>query len=199
VHVIRGLAAYERGDYAVAMRDLTGALDSRAPATSLGGAIALAQQLGYKLHETVALVDPEGYEGSYRAYKSVELISRHFGEAFAIEADGNLAESALTTGRFDEALRLARSVAARAELLPESAGTVVPMRIVEAAALALKGDEAQATKVLESLQAQKSAANLTWQYDGTVHYLISRRLSPQVRHLLLAAIRRATNPTAASE
>jgi hypothetical protein len=199
VYAIRGLAAYERGDYPAAMRDLNGALDSRAPATSLGGAIALAQQLGYRLHETTALMDPQGFELSYRAYKSVELISRHFGEAFAIEADGNLAEAALTSGRFDEALTLARSVAQRAAQLPESAGTVVPMRIVEAAALALKGDETQAKKVLANLQAQKLAPNPTWRYDGTLHYLASTRMSQDMRHQLLAAIRRATNPTAASQ
>jgi HEAT repeat protein len=197
-YTIRGLAAYERRDYAAAMHDLTGAMESRAPVTQLGGAISLAQQLGYTLHETVALVDPAAYELSYRAYKSIELISRHFGEAFAIDADGNLAESALTSGRFDEALRLARTVAGRAGRRPESEPVVVPMRIVEASALALQGNEEGAKTVLASLEQYTGPPNPTWQYDGTVHYLNDARLAPGVRHALLVAIRRAVNPTAVS-
>ena len=135
---------------------------------------------------------------SYSALKTIEPISQNFGDESAIDIGANLAESALTSGHFDEALQLSRNVAQRAARRPEWAGTIVPMRIVEAAALALKGDTPGASKALENLRGQKTPRGATWRYDGTVHYLNSAPLSPEMRRSLLAEIRRATGVPGAS-
>ena len=72
------------------------------------------------------------------------------------------------------------------------------MGIVEAAALALKGDTPGASRALEKLRGQKTSPGATWRFDGTVHYLKSAPLSPEMRRSLLAEIRRATGASGAS-
>lgn len=197
VYALRGLGAYEREDYDAAMADLTSALASGATAANLGSAIGLAQQLGYRSHETVALRDPKAYQTAYRAYKSIEPYNGQFGEAFAIEADANLAESALTSRRPEEALRLARHVAQRAAYSPDFTGKIVPMWIVEAAALAVQGHETQAKKALQTMRGQKTASSPTWRYDGLKNYLDTAPMSDDMRNMLLAEIRRVSTPDGA--
>ena len=59
VHAMRGLIALERDDYAAAAQDLTAAVGSGAAPAKLADAVALAQRLGFRLHEVVALQDPQ--------------------------------------------------------------------------------------------------------------------------------------------
>lgn len=186
-YTMRGLASLNAGDYVQAAHDLFSALHSDADSAVLNGAVALAQQLGFELHETAALTDPRAYQKAYDVFaRALQFRARIESPADITSMEANLAEAALTIGRFDEAHTLASDVARRLADRDVEQDTVLNMKFIAYAALVLAGDNAGAaqehTALLEYMKKLPADFKNEWVYTGTRRYIESAPHS--MRHQL---------------
>ena len=163
VHLRRGLVRLRDAElnpqssaHLSAASDLSAALNSGADADSLQEASSYGLRLGFLLHEMIALRDPDAFEESYKVYASVASISRKASNDLGIRVDADLAEAALTVGRYDEAYQRAKQVITElegkeSELLKN---TSLNARFVAFAALLLKKDDVAARRASEELYAE---------------------------------------------
>jgi HEAT repeats/PBS lyase HEAT-like repeat len=207
VHLRRGLVALRRAElnpasdaYLSAAADLSAALSGGADEKSLQEAASYGLRLGFLLHETIALRDPDAFEESYRIFSSVAPLSRKVSDDMGVRVAADLAEAALTAGRYDEAYIGARLVIQELEARPSATltNTALNMKLVALAALLLKKDHDGATRMLAALQADYDARPKgfvnEWEYSGTLHYLNGPNIPPQIRRTLRATIDRIMTP-----
>ena len=172
-YTLSGFAALRKEDYARAFTDLTSALQSGAETGSLLETLTLAQQLGFELHETVALNDPQAFESSYEAFKSAEPLSQRV-PGVTLQFAADLAEAALTSGRYDEAYSRAQDAIDKARL-QQRADTALNMQMISYAALILKRDSAGAKARLDDLRAALESLPPdfinNWVWTGTKRYI----------------------------
>jgi tetratricopeptide (TPR) repeat protein len=128
------------------------------------------QQLAYLYHETVSQKDPTGYARAYRVNRRLLEEARDPAERSASEA--NFVECNLTTGRYREAVKLAREAAASKGISPDRA---IAMRLIAYAALAADREYGEAAQELNQLEraigALPAGSETGWVFDGTLHYI----------------------------
>jgi hypothetical protein len=203
VHLRRGLvalAAAERDPTSPAREsatnDLLAALRASEDPVNMRDAADYGLRLGYLLHETVALRDPEAFEESYHVFVAVSGVAWAISREQGLRVDANKAEAALTIGRFNEAQQIAREVIRDLERQPIDAlrGTALNMRLVLYAALLLRND-AEAPRVAAEMFKEYEALAAagftnTWEYAGTEKYLASSNIPAASRRAIRDAISR---------
>jgi tetratricopeptide (TPR) repeat protein len=176
-HRLRSLTELKEGKYELASTDLSRALESGAEQRIIDDALDSAQQMGYDLHEQVALTDVAGFMHSYRMFSTARLHSRNMSNESMLLLEANLADASLTVGRYDEASTLSRSVVERASSLGHASlrSTILNAKFLDFAALTLKGDAAAAAGARQDLLADYESLPAgfinDWSYAGTLRYL----------------------------
>ena len=122
VHLRRGLVALANAEREplspareAATSDLLASLRASEDPAYVRDAVDYGLRLGYLLHETVALRDPEAFEESYYVFVAVSRLAWKISREQGLRVDANKAEAALTIGRFNEAQEIARGVIADLE------------------------------------------------------------------------------------
>jgi hypothetical protein len=203
VHLRRGLvalAAAEREPMSpareTATNDLLAAVRASDDPANVRDAADYGLRLGYLLHETVALRDPEAFEESYYVFVAVAPVAWTISREQGLRVDANKAEAALTVGRFNEAQQIARDVITDLERQPIQAlhGTTLNMRLVLYAALLLRNDPeapSVAKRMFEDAARFFAEGNTnTWEYAGTEKYLASANIPAASRRAIRDAISR---------
>ena len=212
VHLRRGLVALANAEREplspsreAATSDLLAALKASEDPTYVRDAVDYSLRLGFLLHETVALRDPEAFEESYHVFVAVSRLAWRISREQGLRVDANKAEAALTIGRFTEAQAIARGVIADLEqemqnpalddqMRQSKRATALNMRLILYAALLLRGDpQAQgvaADMFAESERLAKAGHQNTWEYAGTEKYLASSTIPPPARRAIRDAIAR---------
>jgi hypothetical protein len=166
-----GTGAMDDTDYATATLHLQAALAARGDQSTAEEAVNLGLKLAYYLHEQVAPSRSSAYEDTYKVLTSLQPLSRYSPEG-AVSVQSNLAEASLTTGRYDEARRLAESLLQTSRL---DAELNLNMRVMLYAATVLSGDAAAESRAREQLwsfyDSVSKNSKLNWSYGGVRSYI----------------------------
>ena len=203
VHLRRGLVALataERDPMSpareAATSDLLAAVSASEDPAHVRDAADYGLRLGYLLHETVALRDPEAFEDSYHVFVAVAPVAWAISREQGLRVDANKAEAALTIGRFNEAQEIARDVIRELERQPIDAlqGTALNMKLVRYAALLLRNNPEAAPVAAQMFEEYDTLARNgftnTWEYAGTERYLASSNIPAASRRAIRDAINR---------
>ena len=213
VHLRRGLVALANAEREplspareAATSDLLASLRASEDPVYVRDAVDYGLRLGYLLHETVALRDPEAFEESYYVFVAVSRLAWKISRDQGLRVDANKAEAALTIGRFNEAQEIARGVIAdleresrenqtlKGQALENRQGTALNMKLILYAALLLRGDpqapSVAAEMFAEHEQLAKTGFQNTWEYAGTEKYLASSTIPSSSRRAIRDAIAR---------
>jgi tetratricopeptide (TPR) repeat protein len=154
-----------------------------------------AQSQMYIYHEHLSADDPSAYQRNYDLYR--ELSTREVPKRD--EFDTGFAEANLTTGRYQEAIRICEEVLGR----KTDPALLLPLHTLQYAASVLNGDRRDAAARLgrleETVRELPADYAPSWSYSGTLNYLRRSSLAPEIRKAvveLVAAV--AADPRKAS-
>jgi tetratricopeptide (TPR) repeat protein len=171
-NAIMGKLAFERQDYAEAKRHFFAAVNPRLGSPRGAGLVNLGLNLAYQFHE-----DANGmtYADAYDVLFALKSLATDPTVRNSVGA--NLAEASLTTGRFDEAVRIGRELLGR----QLDATSQLNMKFIVYAALTLDRQMPEAARAGEELAehyAKLPAGFINdWEYGGTRAY-IERAAAP---------------------
>lgn len=143
------------------------------------------QELGYVYHEYLAPADPSNYARACNIYRQLQkqVADR---PAEKQQTDASIAECSLTTGRYQEALRLASDVMAK------TSDYRVPMQLIAYAARVAAADYSGAAVQLDSLEQSvrgpEAKPEFSWVYDGTQSYLKRTRIAEPAKGALVRLV-----------
>jgi tetratricopeptide (TPR) repeat protein len=186
----RGLLAFNLARYPSADADLRKGVevltDRQIDPADVSELFTLGLSLVFQYHETFALKSPKAFEDSYQLLVMLKAVSDRFPRSSDFnfgDLHANLAESSLTTGRYDEALRSAEQAIESAKPpvkddWASNAGryeTTLNAKFIATTAHVLKGDQAAvalARKDLVDFYALRPKDFVNhWSYVGTQYYL----------------------------
>jgi len=169
-HLRLGRDELIKNDYDLAKFHFDEALKYGDDATA-GAAIDLGLDLVYEAHEHLAPADPRRYQDTYQISLNLRTLEKSAPDAKA-SVESNLAEAALTIGKYDEADQIATAVLQDQKADLE---TKINMRVISLAARLLKGDEASAGKARQDLLSLYDSLphgfTNGWSYEGTHNYI----------------------------
>jgi tetratricopeptide (TPR) repeat protein len=154
-------------------------------------------QLAYVYHERMARSDPTAYQLAYEANQKLLDLVRGREPARALEAELNLVECSLTTGRYQELIQKVPDLLARIGPNPDRRMT---LKLLMLSAQVLQHDDPGALKTLAEFEKiynrefRPSGMWHNWTYDGTVLYL-EKRVPPSARTAAVLELVRAVNNT----
>lgn len=200
LYIESGQRAFDTGQHERALAYLDAALLTGAQLRRLGSVIDLGLRLSFYYHERASTATANraarhaAFERAYGILRDIQSVSNQTPhDRQALMVDGNLAETLLTTGRTDAALRQARDVIARASKFPASESLTLNMMFFVAAALTVKGDAEASTAALSELYTYHDSLEAgftnTWTYAGTLAYIDASPLSEIDKFKLRTAIK----------
>jgi tetratricopeptide (TPR) repeat protein len=172
--------------------DLRGLKRYKEALDALNRAIVIDPQWSWPYEERGSIYHDDlfQYEPAYQDLKKVAELN----DGRGVEAD--LAETALTSGRFPEAYDLATKLLAENENTDAKtfeASERCAMRFIAISALLMQGNRAQARfKLEEFIKYYESAApglERNWNYSGTQHFIAGRAMDGGSKRILLDLIK----------
>ena len=169
-HLRLGAALPNAADYNDAKYHFDEAMKFKS-ADMASAAIDLGLHLIGVAHETIALKDPKGYQDTYQIASSLQALEQYSPDS-KTSIESNLAEAALTLGKYDEALRITEGLLQQKDLNAEDK---LNIEMIAFAARIFKADPPGADKagrgVINAYNSLPRGFKNGWSYDGTLHYI----------------------------
>jgi hypothetical protein len=166
----------------------------------LDDVLALGVMICFEEHERIALADSGAYGQTYDWLKRLEGLALQLGDGhsdYELGARGwgatiqsNLAEASVTTGRYPQALEIARTLPTTVPRQGNEVRSVdINMKFFEFVALLFLGKTTEADAAERELQVLiQSDAVSNWSYRGVRHYVVNSDLEPREKLRLTAAL-----------
>jgi hypothetical protein len=165
-HTALGLIALQDSQYADAATSLRAALGAASTAGGDAELVALGLGIAFHYHERQGPQDPAGYAQAYAILDELRNLRGELPADSSTSILTNLAEASLTTGRYDQAVRLSDEVIDREG---DDPGTTLTLLFIRYAALVLSGQEAADARadLIAYQRGLPPTFRNTWTYTGT--------------------------------